>query len=100
MNKTLEYMSCGLPVVAYDLRETRVSAGDAAFYASDDTIESFAETVAARRCPRRRTRWGSSDVAPSSSVWVGPTGPDLRERLRPRAGARSIVSGVRTAGWW
>ena len=26
MNKTMEYMAFGLPVVAFDLRETRVSA--------------------------------------------------------------------------
>ncbi len=32
MNKTMEYMSFELPVVAFDLRETRVSAGDAAVY--------------------------------------------------------------------
>ena len=30
MNKTMEYMAFELPVVAFDLRETRVSAGDAA----------------------------------------------------------------------
>jgi glycosyltransferase involved in cell wall biosynthesis len=33
MNKTMEYMAYGLPVVAFDLVETRVSAGDAADYA-------------------------------------------------------------------
>ena len=32
MNKTLEYMAFGLPVLAFDLKETRVSAGDAASY--------------------------------------------------------------------
>jgi glycosyltransferase involved in cell wall biosynthesis len=32
MNKTMEYMSFGLPVVAFDLKETRVSAGDSAVY--------------------------------------------------------------------
>ena len=32
MNKTMEYMVFGLPVVAFDLRETRVSAGDVAVY--------------------------------------------------------------------
>lgn len=34
MNKTLEYMAFGLPVVAHDLTETRVSAGDAGTYAA------------------------------------------------------------------
>jgi glycosyltransferase involved in cell wall biosynthesis len=32
MNKTMEYMAFELPVVAFDLRETRVSAADAAVY--------------------------------------------------------------------
>ena len=32
MNKTMEYMSYALPVVTFDLAETRVSAGDAARY--------------------------------------------------------------------
>ncbi|MBA2390847.1 MAG: glycosyltransferase family 4 protein [Geodermatophilaceae bacterium] len=32
MNKTMEYMSLGVPVVAFDLHETRVSAGDTANY--------------------------------------------------------------------
>jgi len=32
MNKTMEYMAFGLPVVAFDLVETRVSAGEAAVY--------------------------------------------------------------------
>ncbi len=33
MNKTLEYMAVGIPVVAFDLEETRVSADGAAAYA-------------------------------------------------------------------
>lgn len=33
MNKTLEYMAMGIPLVCFDLAETRVSAGDAAMYA-------------------------------------------------------------------
>jgi glycosyltransferase involved in cell wall biosynthesis len=34
MNKIMEYMFFGLPIVAYDLAETRVSAGGAAAYAT------------------------------------------------------------------
>lgn len=37
MNKTMEYMAFGLPVVAFDLVETRVSAGDAAVYADPES---------------------------------------------------------------
>src|SRR5262249_13003759 len=34
MNKVLEYMACGRPIVAFDLREHRFSAGDGALYAT------------------------------------------------------------------
>ncbi len=39
MNKTMEYMTFALPVVAFDLRETRISAGDAAVYATPNDVE-------------------------------------------------------------
>jgi glycosyltransferase involved in cell wall biosynthesis len=42
MNKILEYMAFGLPVVLYDLTEGRRSAGDAALYARNDDPEDFA----------------------------------------------------------
>jgi len=40
--KVMEYMASGTPVVAFDLPETRVSAGDAAAYAPPGDIEGFA----------------------------------------------------------
>jgi len=45
MNKTMEYMAFGMPVVAFDLKETRVSAQEAAAYAAEPTSESYAHTV-------------------------------------------------------
>jgi glycosyltransferase involved in cell wall biosynthesis len=45
MNKTLEYMSYQLPVVAFDLLETRVSAADAAVYATPNEIDSYARAI-------------------------------------------------------
>jgi glycosyltransferase involved in cell wall biosynthesis len=45
MNKTLEYMAFELPVAAFDLLETRVSAGDAAMYAEPNLVESFAAVI-------------------------------------------------------
>jgi glycosyltransferase involved in cell wall biosynthesis len=45
MNKILEYMAYGLPVVLYDLTEGRRSAGDAALYARNDDPEDFAQKV-------------------------------------------------------
>jgi glycosyltransferase involved in cell wall biosynthesis len=41
MNKTMEYMTFELPVVAFDLRETRVSASDAAVYATPNDVEEL-----------------------------------------------------------
>lgn len=56
MNKTMEYMAYGLPVVAFDLRETRVSAGDAALYATPNDVAELAESLVALLDdePRRR----------------------------------------------
>ena len=45
MNKILEYMAFGLPVVLYDLTEGRRSAGDAALYARLDDPEDFARQI-------------------------------------------------------
>jgi len=46
MNKTLEYMAYEVPVVAYDLTETRASASDAAVYVRDNDPAKFAVAVA------------------------------------------------------
>ena len=45
MNKTMEYMSFRLPVVAFDLKETRVSAGEAAVYATPNEVTDFAARI-------------------------------------------------------
>ena len=45
MNKTLEYMAFGLPVVAFDLKETRISAGDAARYVPDGDVAGYARAI-------------------------------------------------------
>jgi glycosyltransferase involved in cell wall biosynthesis len=46
MNKILEYMAMGRPIVAYDLREARVSASEAALYAEPNDVRSFARCIA------------------------------------------------------
>ena len=52
MNKTMEYMAFELPVIAFDLRETRMSAGDAAVYVTPNDVTSM---------PRRSWRsWTTS----------------------------------------
>jgi glycosyltransferase involved in cell wall biosynthesis len=45
MNKTMEYMAFELPVVAFDLRETRVSAGEAAVYAKPNDVREYAKAI-------------------------------------------------------
>ena len=45
MNKTMEYMAFELPVVAFDLRETRVSAGDAGVYATPNDVGELARLL-------------------------------------------------------
>ncbi|PRX45640.1 glycosyltransferase involved in cell wall biosynthesis [Prauserella shujinwangii] len=46
MNKIMEYMAMSRPVVSFDLREARVSAGDAAVYAPANDETEFAKLVA------------------------------------------------------
>lgn len=46
MNKVVEYMFFGLPVLAYDLHETRVSAGEAGYYVSANDERALAVGIA------------------------------------------------------
>jgi glycosyltransferase involved in cell wall biosynthesis len=45
MNKTMEYMAFELPVVAFDLLETRVSAGAAAVYVTPNDVHEYAKAI-------------------------------------------------------
>ena len=45
MNKTLEYMAFGIPVVAFDLKETRVSAAGAAAYVPNGDVAGYAQAI-------------------------------------------------------
>ena len=44
--KVMEYMAYGKPIVAFDLKETRFSAGDAAIYVRPNEEAEFAKTIA------------------------------------------------------
>jgi glycosyltransferase involved in cell wall biosynthesis len=60
MNKMLEYMACGRPIVAFDLREHRYSAGEGALYAEPNRDEDLAEKIALLLDdPERRARMGA-----------------------------------------
>jgi glycosyltransferase involved in cell wall biosynthesis len=61
MNKTMEYMAYELPVVAFDLRETRVSAGDAAVYVTPNDVTEYAKAIVELADdPERRARLGKT----------------------------------------
>jgi glycosyltransferase involved in cell wall biosynthesis len=60
MNKVLEYMTMGRPIVSFDLAEARVSAGDAAIFVPANDELAFAEAVdALLRDPERRHEMGA-----------------------------------------
>jgi glycosyltransferase involved in cell wall biosynthesis len=57
MNKILEYMALEQPIVQFDLREGRVSAGEAAVYARpNDAIDLSAKILALIDAPEKRRR--------------------------------------------
>ena len=59
MNKIMEYMALGRPIVSFDLVEARVSAGDAAVYATANDELAFAEAIAdLLDDPERRAEMG------------------------------------------
>jgi glycosyltransferase involved in cell wall biosynthesis len=59
MNKVMEYMAMGKPVVSFDLREARVSAGPAAVYARANDVAEFAKlTAQLMDDPAERARMG------------------------------------------
>ncbi|WP_031164722.1 glycosyltransferase family 4 protein [Streptosporangium roseum] len=76
MNKIMEYMAMARPIVSFDLREARVSAGDAAVYAPANDESEFAKLIARLLDdPQERRRMGETGKA-------RVTGPLSWERSR------------------
>jgi glycosyltransferase involved in cell wall biosynthesis len=81
MNKTMEYMAYALPVVAYRLTETVVSAGECAVYLEPGDVTGFASAlVDLLDDPNRRLRLGRAgraraeqvlDWRPQANAYVG-----------------------------
>lgn len=55
MNKIMDYLAFGKPIVSFDLKETRISAGDAAVYVQDER-EMGEALLALLDDPERRRR--------------------------------------------
>lgn len=94
MNKTMEYMALGKPTVAFNLKETRVSAEGAALYVTpNDTLE-FAERVSwLLDNPAERERMGAigRTRVEERLAWEYSIPELLRayeEGLRPRRASR------------
>lgn len=111
MNKTMEYMTFALPLVASDLTETRVSAGDAARYVPPGDTVALAEAVAALvDDPAERQRLGVAarrraaehlDWGPQAKAYIravdsitGWSGESLLPKEWPLAERRSTDQAV------
>ena len=68
MNKVVEYIAMGRPVVSFDLVEARVSAGEAAVYVPANDELAFATAIdALLRDPERRRHMGEWGDATGSN---------------------------------
>jgi len=64
MNKILEYMALGKPIVQFDLTEGRFSAGEASLYAKKNDTQDFAAKICALLDdPERRAKMGAVGAA-------------------------------------
>ena len=96
MNKIMEYMFFGLPVVAYELTEHRVSAGPAALFAEPNCEGALARSISELLDdPARRRRMGQAGRARVRSVlaWEhsAPVLLATYDRLWPAPGGRRVV---------
>lgn len=81
MNKVMEFMAYALPVVSFDLAESRVSAGQTAVFVPSGDVMAFADAVEALlKAPEDRARLGRSarervssslDWRPQAQAYVG-----------------------------
>ncbi len=69
MNKIMEYMALGKPIVQFDLTEGRVSAQDASLYARrNDPLDMARKLVALLDDPEQRGRMGAAGLERVKSV--------------------------------
>ena len=78
--KVMEYMALGKPIVSFDLKETRVSAGEAALFVPPNDEREFAKATARLMDdPELRSRMGE----------VGKT--RVNEELNWQVSARNLL---------
>ena len=92
MNKIVEYMAMSRPLVSFDLVEARVSAGEAALYATPNDEREFARLVAEllddpeRRAAHGRARPPARGAGALVGALAPPPAGGLRDAARPRRG--------------
>jgi glycosyltransferase involved in cell wall biosynthesis len=99
--KTMEYMARRKPIVAFDLVETRYSAGESAIYVRDNDELAFAQALADLIAdPARRETMGRAGRlrAESQLAWCHsvPALLSVYARLANRSAARQFTPAYRT----
>lgn len=102
MNKIVEYLALGTPVVSFDLLETERSAGEGAVYVEDGDLAGFATAIAELLDDpddrRRRAELGQQRVLNELSWEVSERALlEAYEHLTPRTGRRGVVGSLRRA---
>jgi glycosyltransferase involved in cell wall biosynthesis len=81
MNKIMEYMFFGCPIVAFDLKENRYSAKDSAVYVAPNSEEAMADTIESllvdEAARRRMSEYGKTRVH-STLLWHNSIPPLLQ----------------------
>ena len=96
MNKTMEYMAFELPVVAFDLKETRVSADNAATYVPPNDVAAYARAISELLDdPERRGTWVNRA---GNASWMSSRGGTRRRTTsKPTSGSpTSFAAGAET----
>jgi glycosyltransferase involved in cell wall biosynthesis len=95
MNKIMEYMFFGLPIVAYDLTEARVSAGRAALFSEPNNERALATGIAELlddEARRREMGQGGRERVRTELAWEhsAPVLLAAYDRLWPAAGGSAV----------
>jgi len=83
MNKIMEYMALGKPIVQFDLTEGRFSAQDASLYARrNDPEDLAAKIIELADDPARARRWVPSGAGAWRASSSGATKCEAARRVR------------------
>jgi glycosyltransferase involved in cell wall biosynthesis len=102
MNKVVEYMALGRPIVQFDTREGRISAGSSSLYATPNDPASLAEQICRLLDdPELRSSMGARgrERFQQELAWSRQV-PHLLAAYDRALGKRPLDINLRSAGWW